>query len=49
MKTKLIALLVFAFVAAPLMAAPTAVDFAPFSMINNLTARINAVMARNRT
>jgi hypothetical protein len=44
MKTKLIALLVLAVVGAPLMAAPTAVDFAPFSMIGNLTARINAVM-----
>src|SRR5438045_4021646 len=42
MKTKLIGILIL--VAAPLVAAPTAVDFAPFSMTNNLTARINAVM-----
>lgn len=44
MKTKLIALLGFAFIAAPLMAAPTAVDFSPFSIIIDWTVRINAVM-----
>ena len=42
MKTKLIVLL--AFIAAPMMAAPTAVDFSPFTIMNSWTTRINAVM-----
>lgn len=42
MKTKLFALLVF--LASPLMAAPTAVDFAPFSIIIDWKVRVNAVM-----